>query len=365
VDAAEKLEPHRQPWLQHASEFTASTWAEAMSGADESYTHQLVAPRLLTARVDPTWAERTYLSARLAPGLMFDAGRVVYPYKGDSKAFVSVSVPGAQHAVRAVKAFAPSDDPDDPQVGDVRIEVVEPLRELRIAHDAPGAPLQVDLRFRARGPAVPSDRNIIEVGGEVVTDYMNFYQSGYYEGAIAVDGRRYEIDPVAGFRDRGWGMRKHEGAPRRGFVLFAAFEFVDTAMWLLLYESASGKRHFTNGWLVGPDRIRDTVTGLEHRLELEDTALRAGALDLEFASGARRTIEFMVDGRIFLSAGGYTAREDWPPVGHSRYDTGDPSVVAMLDGQNDHGCICALDGEPGHGFVETGFGVHPRYRPDS
>ena len=68
MDSAEKLESYRQPWLRHASEFAASTWAEAMSAADESYTHQLVAPRLLTARLDPTWAERTYLSARLAPG---------------------------------------------------------------------------------------------------------------------------------------------------------------------------------------------------------------------------------------------------------------------------------------------------------
>ncbi|HEY2654094.1 MAG TPA: hypothetical protein VGI50_19375 [Solirubrobacteraceae bacterium] len=364
MTSAEKLEVNRQPRLRHASEFTASSWAEAMSSADESYTHQLVAPRLLAARLDPTWAERTYLSARLAPGLMFDAGRAVYPYRGDAKAFVSVSVPGAQHAVRAAKDFAPGDDPDDPHVGEVCIEVVEPLRELRITSEAPGAPMQVDMRFRARGPVVPSDRNVIEVRGEVVTDYMNFYQSGYYEGTIELDGRRYEIAPVAGFRDRGWGMRKHEGAPRRGFVLFAALEFADTAMWLLLYESASGKRHFTNGWLAGPDGIRDTVTGLDHRLDVEGTTLRSGALDLEFASGAQRSLEFTIDGRIFLSAGGYTAREDWPPLGHSRYDTEDPEVVAMLDGQNDHGCVCTLDGEPGHGFVETGFGVHARYRPE-
>jgi hypothetical protein len=364
VTSAEQLELNRQPWLQHASEFTPTTWAEAMSAADESYTHQLVAPRLLTARLDPTWAERTYLSARLAPGLMFDAGRAVYPYRGDAKAFVSVSVPGAQYAVRAVRDFAPGDDPDDPQVGEVRIEVVEPLRELRITNDAPGGPMRVDLRFRARGPVVPSDRNVIEVGGEVVTDYMNFYQSGYYDGTIDLEGRRYEVAPVAGFRDRGWGMRKHEGAPRRGFVLFGALEFADTAIWLLLYESASGKRHFTNGWLAGREGIRDTVTGLEHQLELDGTTLRSGALDLEFASGARRSLEFTVDGRIFLSAGGYTAREEWPPVGHSRYDTEDSEVVAMLDGQNDHGCVCALDGEAGHGFIETGFGVHARYRPE-
>jgi hypothetical protein len=278
---------------------------------------------------------------------------------------MSVAAGAAQHALRAIEPFAPGEDPDDPQVGPLRIEVVEPLRELRLTHDAPGSPLAVDLTFRARGPVVPSDRNVIEVRGEVVTDYMNFYQSGYYEGTIIVDGRRYEIEPVAGFRDRGWGMRKHEGAPRRGFVLFAALELPETAVWLLLYESANGTRHFTNGWLVDADGISDIVTGIEHQLELDGTAVRAGELKLSFASGVQRTLRFTVDARIFLAAGGYTARQDWPPVGYSRYDTTDPEVVALLDGQNDHGCLCELDGEPGHGFIETGFGAHTRYRPAS
>lgn len=363
MEPAEQIAPAHQPALRHASEITASTWAEAMSAGDESYTHQIVAPRLLSARLDPTWAERTYLSVRLAPDLMFNAGRAVYPFEGVSKAFVSVSTGTEQHAVRVVAPFAPGEDPDDPQVGPVRIEVVEPLRELRLTHQEPGCPLQIDLRFRARVPVVPSDRNIIEIGGEVVTDYMNFYQSGYYEGTISLDGRRYEIEPVAGFRDRGWGMRKHEGAPRRGFVLFAALEFADTTIWLLLYESANGVRRFTNGWLVDASGIRDTVTGIEHDLDLAGMSLRAGRLELSFASGVRRTLEFTVDARIFLAAGGYTARTDFPPPGYSRYDTRAPDVLAMLDGQNDHGCTCALDGEAGLGFIETGFGVHPRYRP--
>jgi hypothetical protein len=364
MERTEQLAPARQPSLRDASEITASTWAEAMSAADESFTHQLVAPRLLSARVDQTWAERTYLSVRLAPDLMFNAGRAVYPYRGVSKAFMSVSTATTQHAVRAVEPFKPGDDPDDPRVGELRLEVVEPLRELRLTQGSDG-PLEVDLTFRARGPVVPSDRNVIEARGEVVTDYMNFYQSGYYEGTVRVEGRRYEIAPVAGFRDRGWGMRKHEGAPRRGFVLFAALEFADAAVWLLLYESATGTRHFTNGWLVDSRGIRDTVTGIEHRLDLDGTTLRAGELNLTFSSGARRALRFTVDARIFLAAGGYTARADWPPVGYSRYDTADPDVVALLDGQNDHGCICELDGERGHGFVETGFGVHARYRPAS
>ena len=38
--------------------------------------------------------------------------------------------------------------------------------------------------------------------------------------------------------------------------------------------------------------------------------------------------------------------------------------MAELDGQVDHGCSFRLDGVEGHGYVETGVGVHTRYRPE-
>jgi hypothetical protein len=39
-------------------------------------------------------------------------------------------------------------------------------------------------------------------------------------------------------------------------------------------------------------------------------------------------------------------------------------VLARIRGQTDNGCACTLDGEPGHGFVETGIGTHARYGTD-
>jgi hypothetical protein len=38
-------------------------------------------------------------------------------------------------------------------------------------------------------------------------------------------------------------------------------------------------------------------------------------------------------------------------------------VVDALRGQTDHGSVFTLDGEHGHGYVETGLGVHARYAP--
>ena len=72
--------------------------------------------------------------------------------------------------------FAHGDDPDRPDVGALRIEAVRPLAQVRLVLDDPGLGLAFDLTWRARVPPVPTDRNRIERDGEVVTDYMNFFQ---------------------------------------------------------------------------------------------------------------------------------------------------------------------------------------------
>jgi hypothetical protein len=148
-------------------------------------------------------------------------------------------------------------------------------------------------------------------------------------------------------------------------VLFGAHEFPEHALWYLLYETASGRRVFTNGWLAGADGVRDTITGIDHDLDLDaQRRCTGGRMRLQCASGAERDFSFSVDARNHLAAGGYTAEPDWPGLGYTRHDLGDPAVVARLNGQNDNGGPCRLDGVDGHGFLETGIGFHPRYRPN-
>jgi hypothetical protein len=298
------------------------------------------------------------------PELMFNAGRAVYPYGGRATAFANVRIGSVQHSVRYVAPFGPEDDRDDPAVGPLRIEVVDPLSEIRLVFDDPAEPIGYDLRFSARSVAVPTLPNRIEVDGALVTDYMNFYQSAWYAGTLRVGDETIEIRERAGFRDRGWGIRKHEGAPRRGFVLFGALEFPHETLHLLLYETTSGRRAFTDGWLVDAGGVSDTVVAIEHELGLDGTRLREGRLHLAFASGAERELRFEAETRLFLSAGGYTLEPERVPLGYARYEAEDPDVAARLDGQNDNGGVAWLDGVEGYGFIETGIGRHARYRPN-
>ncbi len=335
-----------------------------LTAADELYSHQLVAPRAATVHDHPAWAERCYHLLMVDDDMILDVGRAVYPHDGRRTAFAGVVSRGELHARRVAEPLAAGDDPDRPDVGPVRIEVVEPLERVRLVLDDPGGPVSFDLTYEARFAPVATEPNRIELKGEVVTDYMNFFQSGRYSGVVSVEGRDTVVHERAGFRDRGWGLRKHEGAPRRGLVVFCGAELPDAALYALLYETASGRRVFTNGWLMDEGGVADRVVGAEHDLAFDGTLLRAGRVTLDFASGARRTVELEVRTRLYLSVVGYTADPARAAPGRDRHDVTDPAVRERLDGQIDNGCRFTIDGVEGYGYVETGLGVHARYRPD-
>ena len=333
-----------------------------LSAADERFGHQLVAPATETLYGDPAWAERNYFLLHTEDGVVLNAGRQLYPHAGRRAAFSSASLGSQQIGYRFLEDFGYGDDPDVPAVGKISIEAVRPLERVRLVLDAPGGLLEYDLEFIARFPAVASERNRIEQDGRVVTDYMNFFQSGWYSGHLRLDDREYAIEARAGFRDRGWGLRKHEGAPRRGLVVFVGCELEAGMLYLLIYETASQRRVFTNGWLVDETGSLDKVTGVEHDLQFADGLLSGGAMALSFARSG--TSELLITARhhLLLSASGYRAEqaEQEPP---ERLDQADPVTARRYAGQTDYGCSFVLDGQDGHGYVEVGLGTHERYRP--
>jgi hypothetical protein len=335
-----------------------------LTAADESYRHQDVSPLLNTAHVDPAWAERCWHLLNLGDGWVLGAGRATWPHGGRRTAVAGVNTGNVQYARRAQEAFAPGDDPDAPQVGPIRIEAVRPLQEVRLTLDDPDLDLAFDLHYEARFPPVPTDRNTIERDGQVVTDYMNFFQPGVYSGWVRAEGEERRVQRRAGFGDRGWGLRKHEGSARRGMHVFCACELPEDSIYLLLYETASGRRVFTNGWVFGPAGVADTVRGVEHELRFDGRKLLGGELSLTLASGARRQIAVEAEGRIWMESVGYTAVAGRGDPGADRLDLTDPAVHEAYDGLFDNACRFHVDGQDGHGFVEVGLGIHQRYRPE-
>ncbi len=336
-----------------------------LTAADESYRHQAVAPALETAHIDPAWAERCWHLLNLGDGWVMGAGRAAWPHGGRRTAVAGVNTGTVQFARRAREPLALGDDPDAPQVGPIRIEAVRPLREVRLVVDDPDLDFAVDLTYEARFPPVPTDRNTIERDGQVVTDYMNFFQSGLYSGVVRADGEERRVAGRAGFRDRGWGLRKHEGSARRGMHIFCACELPDEAIYSLLYETSSGRRVFTNGWVLGPPGATALVRTAEHDLRFDGRQLLGGRLSVTLDSGATREIAIEAEGRMWMESVGYTAVPGRGDPGADRLDLTDPEIHAAYQGLFDNACRFECDGVPGHGFVEVGLGVHARYWPEA
>jgi hypothetical protein len=330
---------------------------------DESFAHQLVAPRSRTQYDTPRWAERAYYLLHVDQGLTLNAGRQLYPHDGRWSVFAAAATAAVQHNLRVARPFAAGEDPDTARVGPLLMQVIEPLSAVRLVLDEPAFPLSYDLTFQARFPAHAHEPTLIERDGDVVTHSMSFFQSGLFTGTVKLDGQEWQIADRAGFRDRSWGFRKHDGAPGRGLVVFVSCETADEVLHLLLLETASARRAYTAGWITSSAGVQ-TLIAADHDLEFADGLLTGGRFVLEADDGTRRELAFEVENRLYLSGVGYSADPAARAPGISSFDLCDRDVVRRIDGQNDNGARFTLDGEPGHGYVETGLGSHARYRPD-
>lgn len=93
------------------------------------------------------------------------------------------------------------------RAGPIAVEVVEPLRALRIAVDAPEKGISAELLFTGRGFPIEEPRFTRRVGTRTLLDYTRLTQNGTYGGWIEVDGVRHDVAGFVGTRDRSWGVR--------------------------------------------------------------------------------------------------------------------------------------------------------------
>ncbi len=116
-------------------------------------------------------------------------------------------------------------------------------------------------------------------------------------------------------------------------------ELEDRALYTILYETATGRRAFTNGWLLDESGLRDTAVEIEHEIELDGTLVTGGSVEVTWSSGRSEKIEFRNQVRNYLAGIGYALEEELRRPGIDIFDLTDPAVVARLDGQNDQGCV--------------------------
>jgi hypothetical protein len=215
---------------------------------------------------DRNFYDRCYLNAHDRTGDLFlITGMGFYPNLGTKDAFVLLRRRDEQTAVHLGDAADPRGaDRLDQQVGAYRIEVVEPLRKLRVVlEETEGVAL--DLSWEGSFDVVQELPHTMRQGSATILDAQRFAQVGTWEGVISVDGVDIPVTPDrwVGTRDRSWGIRPVGEAAPAGKPADPAFEgmwwlyvpmrFDDYAVVIIIQETPDGYRTLNDCTRIWPD----------------------------------------------------------------------------------------------------------------
>jgi len=223
----------------------------------------------------------------------------------------------------------------DTRVGPIAIEVVRPMRTLRVRVDHEA--LQADLVFEPRAKPIEEPRFSRRSGPRLVMDFTRFTQHGGYSGTMTVAGRRFEAAPARtwGARDRSWGIRivgerEPAGVPDpRGpqfFWLWSPVNFEDYCTLFAVNETADGSRwhQFGAAGRAGIDAEIEPVASVDWSVDYRSGTrhARRAEIILRTAAGSEQRLEIEPLYNLYMQGLGYLH----PKWGHGMYVGADAST---------------------------------------
>ncbi len=286
-------------------------------GLDEYPFHQIAESFAGAATGDPSWNDGHYL------GVADHAGRVcltaslrLYPNNDVIDGFVCLRHRGRQYNVRVSRRLRP--DLDTLRVGPLGMEIVEPMRQLRLTLEPNVMGIALDVLCRSATLPYRSPVETTRVDGRLVSERTTYELTGGCSGTVEVAGERHELVEGSAdfFRNHSWGMHPGRGGPRPYAAPGSARRRVPgVRQWVLFnmpghgghfFEDPSGRRASGRGVLMLADRLVE-VTGVEHDLTFYDGGRRlsGGSFALTDAEGERHEYRIKDLGWIYCQGGGY------------------------------------------------------------
>lgn len=295
---------------------------------DEYPIHQTPEP-IAYAGTDRNFYDRYFFNGySKTTDIFFSMALGVYPHLNVKDAAFCVVVDGVQHNLRSSAILGM--ERMDIQVGPMDVDVVEPLRVIRIRAADNEYGISADLTFTLRSPIVEEPRFTKRVAARTIMDITRMTQNGSWSGFIDVQGERIDVsdEEFVGTRDRSWGVR-NIGSPdpqpliphpeHQFFWYWAPLNFDNHVTMFGLNENADGSRWHSNGMIIPrnfgeqPPRYRDIEVGYHFRggTRFQDSmTLRFSDPDLDTVS-----IQMTPRFHFYMSGLGYT-HPDW---GHGCY----------------------------------------------
>ena len=374
---------HRSRAAAAAAARAAERADVTLSSWDDYPVHQAAEFIAHPATSDRNFYDRYYFNMHPSSGDWFAIfGYGQYPNLGVVDAFIDVRHGDSQHIVRA---SAPLVDRGDLSVGPFRIEVLEPLRRLRVVVEPTEHSVAMDVTWEGHIPAMAEPRQYMRSKGKVVFDTQRLAQTGFWSGTLSVGGVDLAVTPdhCRGTRDRSWGVRpvgepETDGIRQGELVLggmwnYFPMQFDDHAIMYICHERDDGERP-AGAERAGLGRPRPARRGAgpvrarapsRFRAPASSTAPWCASPRPALRSPARRSWPTSSP-----SAPGYGIDADWR---HGMYHGPEPvtqGLVLAVDevqglaqyGIVDHVAEFSYDGHVGYGLLEHGFfGPYRRY----
>ena len=119
----------------------------------------------------------------------------------------TVTYKGKQHNCRSSRLL--NLERLDTKVGSLEVQVLEPLKKLRVILDDKDAGISADLVFDSKFEAMQEPKMSLSNGPRLVMDTTRLTQQGTWEGKINLQSETIDFNSTTslGTRDRSWGVR--------------------------------------------------------------------------------------------------------------------------------------------------------------
>lgn len=250
--------------------------------ADDYPIHQTADPIAVAGTGNRNFYDRYFFNGYTRDGETFLAGAMgQYPNRGVVDAAFNVVHRGRQYVVRASRHMGA--ERTDTRVGPIAVEVVEPLRTVRLVVEPNQWGISADLTFTGRAEVIEEPRFHRAHEGQVYMDSTRLTQHVTISGQITVAGETIRLTPdrTWGSRDRSWGIRPvgereaNATGPTQFFWLWSPVNFEDLCTHFDVNEDADGKRWHEAGMIAPVGGHATPATSVDWNIEYESGTRRA------------------------------------------------------------------------------------------
>jgi hypothetical protein len=228
---------------------------------DEFPVHQAPYPFSYIPSTDYTWCDGYYFGVFSPDDQVFLAtGIRVNPNSDMIGGYALLNVAGRQHTFRFSRSWRRD---FSLAVGPYRVEVLEPMKRLRLVLEPNESGQSFDIVWEGVSPPYEEEHHIAVNRGRRTTDQTRYSQPGTCSGFIELDGRRWEVTPGRwnGARDHSWGLYmerpplgpdkkwlppSEHGKSERAFRLWTCFNTPPFSGFFHLHEDAEGRQRKMN-----------------------------------------------------------------------------------------------------------------------